>query len=163
MKNVLLMFVLIVGLCTIRTTQAQTRVGGFLGYGWEVNQPGIGGIAEVGIADRWSLSPSMLFYFPESNRFYTFSWFEFNLNMNYYFHAQGSVNVYGLGGLNYLNYKRRERFGDGRVVTAGETGVNLGLGLNFNAGKKLMPFTEMKFVLGEAEQMALFFGLKVKL
>ncbi len=104
MKKVFILFVFITGLCASKNIQAQTYVGGFLGFGSKVNQPGLGGVAEVGIADRWALSPSLLFYFPESSRVYTFSWFEFNLNMNYYLYNQGTLNLYGLGGLNWHSF-----------------------------------------------------------
>lgn len=166
MKNrltVLLVLSLIAVMTRIPAAQAQHKAGFFLGYGSDVAQPGLGGMVEFSVADRWGLSPSLLIYFPESNSTYTFSWYEFNLNANYYFYKESALGLYGLGGLNYLRYTRRERFGGERHFTRGDIGFNLGAGANFNIGKKFMPFTEMKFVLGEPEQVAFFFGLKFML
>jgi hypothetical protein len=39
----------------------------------------------------------------------------------------------------------------------------VGAGANFNIGKNWEPFTELKFVLGDADQLGLFFGAKFKL
>ena len=44
-----------------------------------------------------------------------------------------------------------------------EVGLNLGAGANFNIGKNWEPFVEAKFVLGDADQLGLFFGGKFKL
>jgi outer membrane immunogenic protein len=141
---------------------AQTKVGAFLGYGTEVEQLGIGGIAEFALNDRWAISPSLLFYFPEKNGNVKASFFEFNANANYYFLSQNSVNLYGLGGINYFRVKVKNTDTDDSV-TGDEVGVNLGIGANFNTSSNIIPFGEIKFVLGDADQLALFFGVKFKL
>lgn len=162
MKKGLMLFTLF-GLVTLNATYAQTSVGGFLGYGSDVGQAGIGAIAEFKFDENWAISPGMLVYFPEYSSNNRFNWFELNVNANYYFFNQGAVNLYGLGGLNFLQFKRKERFGDERTFQHGEAGLNLGIGANFDVGKKFKPFAELKFVIGEADQLALFFGLKYSL
>ena len=160
MKKEIMWMVFLFGCLTTQIVQAQVKGGPFIGYGSDVDQMGLGGIAEFTINDHWSISPSLLFYFPESNSNYKFSWYEFNLNVNYYFFHEGPVHLYGIGGMNYLRSRRKEQFGDGRTFASGEVGMNLGIGSNFEVGKKFMPFMELKFVLGEPDQIAIFFGLK---
>jgi len=163
MKKGLMFFTLIGALALSNGVWAQTKVGGFFGYGSDVDQWGIGGIAEFGLNDKWAISPSLLFYFAESNSNYKYSWYEFNVNANYYFFKEGVANLYGIGGLNYIVSKSKEKFGDENSTSNGELGLNLGMGSNFDIGKKILPFVEMKFVLGEADQLGIFFGVKYSL
>lgn len=162
MKKVKMFFVLTVAVLT-HSASAQTSVGGFLGYGSGIGQAGIGINAEFNLDDKWSISPGLLFYFPESNPNFRFSWMELNFNAHYYFYNEGVVGVYGLGGMNFARSHVREKFGSERYYTNGEVGLNMGIGSSFDVGKKFKPFAEMKFVLGTADQLALFFGLKYSL
>jgi outer membrane immunogenic protein len=160
MKKGLMLLIFCAGLLSAPVVFAQVKGGPFVGYGSDVDQMGLGGIAEFTINDHWGISPSLLFYFPETNSNYRFSWYEFNLNVNYYFFHEGPVHLYGIGGMNYLRSRRKEQFGNERTFASGEVGMNVGIGSNFDIGKKFMPFAELKFVLGEPDQIALFFGLK---
>jgi outer membrane protein X len=132
---------------------AQTKIGGFIGYGSEVEELGLGINGEFGINDKLAISPSFMFWFVENVNVW-----ELNINANYYFTKAGSADLYGIGGINLLNAKA-----EGADEGNSEVGVNLGIGFNFNVGKNWEPFTEAKFVLGDADQLALLFGLKFRL
>jgi outer membrane immunogenic protein len=162
MKKQILMMALVGFLFAANTAVAQTKVGAFFGYGTEVEQLGIGGIGEFSLNSKWAISPSLLFYFPEKNGNIKVSYFEFNANANYFFLAQNSVNLYGLAGINYFRGKVKNTDTDDSV-SGDEVGVNIGIGANFNTKSNIVPFGEMKFVLGDADQLALFFGIKFKL
>lgn len=129
------------------------KVGVMLGYGTEVEQLGIGINGEFNINSKVSISPSFVYWFPED----PLTWWEFNANVNYYFTTAGSADFYGLAGINLFGYNVEG--GDG----ASEVGLNLGAGCNFNIGKSWEPFTELKFVIGDADQLGIFFGAKFKL
>lgn len=129
------------------------RIGGFLGYGSEVEELGLGVNGEFGLNSKLSISPSFMFWFVENANVW-----ELNVNANYYFSKFSAAELYGIGGLNLFNYKHEDA-DDGDS----EVGVNLGIGFNFNVGKNWEPFTEAKFVLGDADQLALLFGIKFKL
>lgn len=161
MKKVLMLIAICGGLNSCKL-YAQVSGGPFIGYGSDVDQIGLGGLAEFTINDHWGISTSLLFYFPETNANYRFSWYEFNVNVNYYFFHEGPVHLYGIGGMNYLHSRRMEQFGDERVFASGEAGMNVGLGSNFDIGKSFRPFAELKFVLGEPEQIAFFIGIKFR-
>ena len=129
------------------------KIGVMLGYGTEVEELGIGVNGEFNINDKVSISPSFIYWFPKD----PLSWWEFNANANYYFTTAGSADFYGLAGINLFGYNVEG--GDGES----EVGLNLGAGVNFNIGKNWEPFTELKFVIGDADQLGLFFGAKFKL
>lgn len=129
------------------------KIGVMLGYGTEVEELGIGINGEFNINDKVSISPSFIYWFPED----PISWWEFNVNVNYYFTKAGSADFYGLAGINLFGYNIED--GDGQS----EVGLNLGAGANFDIGKSWQPFTELKFVIGDADQLGLFFGVKFKI
>lgn len=134
------------------------KIGVMLGYGTEVEQLGLGVNGEFNINSKVSISPSFVYWFPND----PLKFWEFNANVNYYFTKAGSADFYGLAGINLFTVKY-----DGSVNieddSSSEVGLNLGAGVNFNIGKSWEPFTEVKFVIGDADQLGLFFGAKFKL
>jgi outer membrane protein X len=130
------------------------KIGVMLGYGTEVEELGLGVNGEFNINDKVSISPSFIYWFPKD----PINWWEFNANVNYYFTKAGSADFYGLAGINLFSYKV-----DGAEDGESEVGLNLGAGVNFNIDKNWEPFTELKFVVGDADQLGLFFGVKFKL
>ncbi|MDL5048770.1 outer membrane beta-barrel protein [Oscillatoria amoena NRMC-F 0135] len=129
------------------------KIGVFLGYGTEVEELGLGINGEFAINDKVAIAPSFIYWFPED----PISWWEFNANAMYYFTKSGSADFYGLAGINLFRLKAEGFDGESEV------GLNIGVGANFNIGKNWEPFTELKFVLGDADQLGLFFGAKFKL
>jgi outer membrane protein X len=152
MKRILVLAMVLGTLVTTKEAAAQ-KIGAFLGYGTEVEELALGVSGEFNINNQWAISPSFIYWFPED----PFSWWEFNANGMYYFSKSGSADFYGLAGINLFSVKADG--GDGNS----EVGLNLGVGANFNIGKNWEPFTEAKFVLGDADQLGLFFGAKFKL
>lgn len=130
------------------------KIGVMLGYGTDVEELGLGINGEFNINSKVSISPSFIYWFVENA-----SVWEFNANVNYYFTKAGSADFYGLAGINMFSVKADVENAD----RASEVGLNLGAGANFNVGKNWEPFTELKFVLGDADQLGLFFGVKFKL
>src|SRR5690606_24670448 len=83
------------------------RVGAQLIYGTEIDNLGIGAIAEFPIAARMAISPSFSFYFPKDEGIVKMSAFEINGNLNYTFVEEDNLLFYGIGGLNYTNLKAK--------------------------------------------------------
>jgi outer membrane protein X len=152
MKKLVALVAFIVCMIAATDSSAQ-KIGVFLGYGTEVEELGIGVNGEFNINSKVSISPSFIYWFPED----PISWWEFNGNVNYYFATGGSADFYGLAGLNLFGYNIDG--GDGES----EVGLNLGAGANFNIGKNWEPFIEAKFVIGDVDQLGLFFGGKFKI
>ena len=151
------------------STQAQenTRIGGFLAYGTEIENIGIGANAEFPIMENLTISPSFIYYLPKEEYGMTMNWFEVNANANYYFVSQDNMSVYALGGLNYSSVK--VSFDDDYGILGnysesdGRFGLNLGGGINFKIGGNITPFAELKYVIIDGGQLVAGAGVKFNL
>lgn len=145
--------------------QEETRIGGYLGYGSEIKNPGFGANAEFPIMDNLTIAPNFSYYLPkDENDVVKTSIFEFNANANYYFMNDNALDLYGLAGLNYTNVKVEVEnlgFGFGGASSSeGKIGLNIGGGANFNIDKNWTPFAELKYVLSDFNQLVFSAGVK---
>jgi outer membrane immunogenic protein len=135
------------------------RVGPMLAFAsGDVDETGLGVVAEFGVAPKMSVAPQLIFYFPGDNQ----SFFELNANLNYYFFAQDVFELYGLGGLNFAHAGYNDPNGN-NDYSNNELGLNLGIGSNFQIGKTFVPFAELRFTLGDYDQFVLGLGVKFNL
>lgn len=144
---------------------AQTRVGGLLGYGTEIESLALGGVAEFMINDNMGISPQLVFFFGKKENGVKSSMWEINGNFNYYF-MQEEVDLYGIAGLNIASYKVKYDVPGfvGGSASDSEIGLNLGLGANFHVSNdKILPFAEIKYVISDFDQLAIFGGVKFNL
>ena len=147
------------------TAQDNTRIGGLIGYGSEIENLGFGINAEFPIAENLTIAPSFIYFLPnEESSILKTTIFELNANANYYFITDDTFGVYGLAGINYTSVKVKVEdigFGFGDASSSdGKIGLNIGAGTNFNLGKSWMPFAELKYVLGDFDQLVLVAGIK---
>jgi outer membrane immunogenic protein len=144
--------------------QDSKRIGAQLIYGTDINTLGIGAIAEFPVAERLAISPSFSFYFPKDEGFVKTSAFEINGNLNYTFVEENNILFYGIGGLNYTNYKVKANMAQVNLPnyssSVGEIGLNLGAGANFEVGKNFLPFAEIKYIVGGFDRLVLAGGVK---
>jgi len=165
MKTIkLFLATLVLSMFTITSySQSDTKVGGFLAYGTEIENLGIGVNAEFPIMDKLTISPAFIYYFPKEESGFKMNWIEFNANANYYFLEGDSVDVYGVAGLNYssvkVEYDGDFGFGD-YSASDGRFGLNLGGGANFNIGSSIIPFAELKYVIIDEGQLVIAGGVK---
>ncbi|WP_445732095.1 outer membrane protein [Mariniflexile sp.] len=147
--------------------QTETKIGGFLAYGTEVKTIGIGANAEFPIAEKLTISPSLIYYLPKDEGGIKINWFEVNANANYYFLNEENIGVYGIAGLNYSSVKVKydNNFGFGGDFSAndGRFGLNLGAGANFNINGSITPFAELKYVIIDGGQLVIAGGVKFNL
>ncbi|MFZ2905373.1 MAG: hypothetical protein WAZ98_04125 [Cyclobacteriaceae bacterium] len=136
-------------------SQIGNRVGPMVSFtGGDIDETGVGIVGEFGVAQKVSIAPQFILYFPGNDA----SLFELNLNGNYYFFNQDVFEMYGMGGLNFTRVGYEDVNGDNESDM--EIGLNLGIGTNFQFGKKFVPFAEFRFTLGEWDQIALGLGVK---
>lgn len=138
-----------------QNAQAQNRFGGALAFGSDNLDIGIAAVGEFKIIDKGAISPQLVFFFPDNVNV-----FELNGNFNYYFYDQDILEFYGLAG---LNFSRISWDGPGRNYSDSNVGLNLGAGLNFDLGKKVVPYTEFRFTVGDYDPIVLQLGVKVNL
>ncbi len=143
--------------CLSFTSYSQSKIGGNLVYGTEIEELGIGIVGEFFLKNDLSLAPGFNYYFADD----PISFWELNANINYYFSESSSVSVYGLAGLNLARISIDNGFGEDRSDS--ELGVNIGIGANFDINSSVEPFTEFRYVIGDFDQAVFAFGLKFPL
>ena len=146
-----------------QTSQGAMRVGAQLGYGTEIESLGIGGRFDYALTDQILLAPDLMYFFGKSEGSVDFSWFDINLNGNYLFDiGNADIVPYALAGLNFaivsVDYDTGGSPIDGDSSST-EIGFNLGGGADFAVGT-LTVFGELRFVLGDADQLVLAGGVK---
>ncbi len=158
MKKLLL--TLVVACFFALTSQAQTRLGAGLGWGSDVDDVGLGINAEFFVKNNISINPGIIIYMEDDGIYQDRDWWELNVNGNFYFAREGSVDFYGIGGINLTTISIKS--GD---VRDGETelGINLGIGANFDFGGSVLPYSEVKYIAGNFDQAVLFFGIRFSL
>lgn len=146
------------------SAQTETKLGGFLAYGTEIENIGIGANAEFPIMEKLTISPSFIFYLPKDESGIKINWFEVNANANYYFLAEDNIDVYGIAGLNYSSVKVTYDDSYGYLgdfsASDGRFGLNIGGGANFNLSGGITPFAELKYVLIDEGQLVIAGGIK---
>jgi len=153
MKNTIKCLTIVAILFMAFSAQSQSRFGVGLAYGSEIESIGIGANAEFNAGGRINIAPSFIYYFENNNT----TWWEANGNINYVF-SQSSATVYGIAGLNLTGVS--VDLGPLGDASDTELGVNIGIGSNFNTGGSVTPFAEAKYVLGNADQLSLFGGVR---
>lgn len=131
------------------------KIGGGLVYGTEVEAIGIQAGAKYDITSEISGAADFSIYFPDN-----YDWWEFNVNGHYHFLSEEGKNVYGLAGLNYS--KLSVDLGQFGKATDSEIGLNLGGGAEFGLDFADL-YTEIKYVVSDADQLVLTAGLRFSL
>lgn len=145
--------------------QENTRLGGMVAYGTEIESIGLGVNAEFPVMENFTIAPSFLYYFPKEEAGIDMEWWELNANANYYFVNNESIGFYGLAGLNYSNVSidYGGMFGGTADASDGEFGLNLGAGANFEIGSSIIPFAEARYVIIDGGQLVIGAGVKFNL
>lgn len=171
MKKLTLVTLIII-ICNLVSTEAsaqtETRIGGLIAYGTEIENIGIGANAEFPIIDKLTISPSFIYFLPKDEFGIKINWFEVNANANYYFLDEEKIDVYGIAGLNYTNVKvsfedQDDFFGEDFDTSDGRVGLNLGAGANFDINGSITPFAEIKYVIIDGGQLVIAGGVKFNL
>src|SRR5690606_14071692 len=162
MKKVL--FTALLATVVSLTASAQTRIGGLLGFGSEIESLALGAVGEFMIKDNMGISPQLVFFFGKKEGDVKTSMWEINGNFNYYF-LQENVDLYGILGLNIASVKVKydgpsfPGFPASRSDT--EIALNLGLAAIFPVSNdNILPFAELKYTISDFDQLCIFAGVK---
>lgn len=145
---------------------AQINAGAGLVYGTEIENLGININGQYFIKENIAIAPSFTYYFPkETIGDFKLKWFEINADANYYFEVSNpKIKPYGLAGLS-LSVVTVPGFNFGGFAQTEETstsklGVNIGGGVDFDIDKAIMPFAQIKYTLGDFDQLAIMAGVR---
>jgi outer membrane protein X len=148
-----------------QTTKGAMRIGAQLGYGTEIESLGIGARFDYAITEQILLAPDLMYFFGKSESNFDLSWFDINLNGNYLFDiGNAEITPYALAGLNFGILSVDYDYPSGIPGTPGDTssteiGLNIGGGADFLVGT-LTLFGEIRYVLGDADQLVIAAGAK---
>lgn len=155
MKKSLSIACLVLGLMLVANSNAAAQdfsVGGGLAYGTEVEAIGIQGGATYAFTEEIRGAADVIIFFPDN-----YDWWELNVNGHYLFYAEEGISVYALAGLNYATLSiDLGQFGS---ASDSELGLNLGGGAEFGVDFANV-YVEVKYVLGNADQLGLSGGLR---
>ncbi|MEL7834726.1 hypothetical protein [Fodinibius sp. Rm-B-1B1-1] len=160
MKKLLTLGCLILGMIFFSNSnayaQAETfKAGGGLAFGSEVEAIGIQAGAVYGFTDEINGAADFIIFFPDN-----YDWWELNVNGHYNFMAEDGVRLYGLAGLNYANLS--VDLGQFGSTSDSEIGLNLGGGAEYGLDFANL-YGELKYVLGNADQLGISAGLRFDL
>ncbi len=151
---------LLISLTSLFTQKAQAQItaGVGLAYGSKISTAGINVTAQFYITKNIAVAPAFTYYFPSTTGIilgYKRKWYEANIDANYYPNIEilkGKLKTYGLAGVNYAvisypdytywTYTTRNNY------TSSKFGVNIGAGADFDMGKKITPFAQLKYTIG---------------
>jgi opacity protein-like surface antigen len=155
MKRTIKLALVLFGLFFAYSTSVQAqdfKAGGGLAFGSEVEAIGIQVSGVYDITEEVSGAADFTIFFPEN-----YDWWELNLNAHYGFYSEDNVRVYGLAGLNYATLE--VDLGQFGSSSNSELGLNLGGGAEFGMDFAKI-YTELKYVLGNADQLGIAAGLR---
>ncbi|MEM1135230.1 MAG: outer membrane beta-barrel protein [Bacteroidota bacterium] len=87
--------------------------------------------------------------------------YELALNVMYYFNPQSKLQIYTLGGVNYMFVEATVELDNLSLLSQVFFGLNVGLGIDFNITKRLIPFIETKYLINE--QILVGAGVRISL
>ncbi len=155
-------------------SQAQIKLGGKVTYGSDIESIGIGAKGLYEIDDEWDVSGELVYFFGEdesrgggveveSNLFTINADAHYNFDINV-----DQLGVYALGGLNIAFWEATTSTpsipslgvpGGESEVDGSEVGLNLGGGAIYELQENISLFSELKFVVGDFDQVVFSAGV----
>lgn len=155
MKNLLKTLAVAIFILVVTEASAQISVGGGIVYGTDINNIGISANGKYEFNEKWAAAPAFT-YFLKKNYV---NWSALDLDANYQITELENIGgLYAIGGLNMTFYKIKinglsEFMGGSDSVTGSNTGLNLGVGLNFAASEKFIIAPELKYTISSGSYL----------
>ncbi len=141
---------------TLTSKAQEYSLGGGLGYGSGINTIGINFRGDAKFNKLWSISPHFNFFFNKKNDNVSKKWNAFNVDGHYFFEIDPTWVFYPLFGVNIATVSEKV---NGVTFSNSAVGINLGFGTEYSIDSKLTGFGEVKYVIGDADQLVMFFGI----
>ncbi|WP_143161839.1 hypothetical protein [Flavobacterium terrae] len=183
-------FLIVITLLTVTATYSQNKkrkpvkkkpktvaeAGMQIGYVTSLESGGGGNfvaglVGEFGVMKNLSIVPSFNYHFTEKVEDIKTTVIEANLDGQYYFLNQKGFKLYGLAGLNYTHVTSKveipaeyaeyaEAEGGSEKSSDGNIGFNIGTGIKFDFGGKIVPFSTLRFTIADGSAFGIFAGAK---
>lgn len=153
LKNVLL---LLAFLALGTSASAQFGVGAGLAYITDFGDLGIWGRANYQITEQWRGAATFTLHFAGQN----VTVWQLGLDANYLFWGNDALDVYAIGGLNFVNTSV-DLGGFGNASNT-SFGVNLGGGAQFKIESNITPVAELKLHIGDGTFIGIFGGIQYR-
>jgi opacity protein-like surface antigen len=133
-----------------------THVGLQAAYSTQVKEPGFGIHVIYRVNDDIKITPNALYYLPHEDNDAAdspkYAWISVNLDGNYVVIDQGIFEGYGIMGLNFVHIKGEQEIAGTPPTTDVDSwdklGLNIGAGIRFNLGDRIVPFGEVRYTVG---------------
>lgn len=135
-------------------------VGGGLAYGSKINNIGLNFRGDLKFYKQWSITPHFNYFFNKKKGVLTTKWNAINIDGHYFFEIDRTLIFYPLFGVNFASLAEEA---NDITFSNSEVGINLGFGLEYDFSRTLSGFSEIKYVIGDADQLVVTFGLLYKL
>ena len=136
------------------------RIGGGLGYGSKINNIGLNFRGDVKFPKQWSITPHFNYFFNKKKEVFTQKWNAINIDGHYFFEIDRTWLLYPLCGINFASIVEET---DAITFSNSEVGINLGFGSEYYFERNISGFGEIKYVIGDADQLVINFGILYKL
>jgi len=170
MKRKRLFLILMITLLMQSAFYAQfTFVGVAANYGTWIKEPGASAYLLYTVNTKIDLVPNATYFLPHmvdvENGTHEYTWWTVNLDGHYVVVEKSKLQLFGLMGLNFTNeLKRIDELWQGQQpykdkVTINKLGLNIGAGGQLHLSKFFNPFAEVKYTLGERDQLCFALGI----
>jgi len=163
MKKLTVLFTLIFSLTIISQVNAQIQAGAALMYGSEIEELGLQANGTFNFTGNIRGALDIGFFFADDAGDLETSFWTINTNGHYLIPGIPKANVYGLAGLNFATTSVEGNTAFGSIDdSTTELGLNLGGGAELPLGGVNI-FSEVKYVVGDADQLVLTGGVRIGL
>ena len=135
-------------------------IGGGLGYGSQINTIGLNFRGDIKFHKQWSITPYFNYFFSRTKADITNKWNALNVDGHYFFEIDRGWILYPLFGVNIANVSTKV---NDITFSNSNIGINLGFGSEYNFDPRISGFGEIKYVISDADQLVITFGVLYKL
>lgn len=153
MKKRILFPLLLFTIFLSTSSYSQIKAGAGLVWGSEVEEIGFQLRGIYTINEAWRAGVDFIFWFDGVE---DVSIWEMNTNAHYIFSTSEKANLYALGGLNFFTLKLDTSNGSNSST---EVGLNIGAGGELFFTDKISGIAELRYVLGDADQLVIGAGV----
>lgn len=155
-----------------------TYVGASANYGSWIKEFGASAYVIYSVGEKIDIVANGTYYWPHEENINepstgttgtnTFKWWIVNLDGHYVVYEKSILHVFGLMGLSLTNeIKIEDYITQGQPfnikTTTNKLGLNIGAGLQLPLSKFFIPFTEIKYTLGDRHQFGVSLGILVRI